>query len=108
MAPKPYCMLRRTVVAQAPRLRVSEYTLEPGDVFPLHCHTNVREVFYCLEGELAMALRDPVEELRLLPGQFVTVEPGRVHASGCGGEAQCRFLIVQAGEAYDFNPFEEA
>lgn len=108
MPPRPYCMLRRTVVAQAPRLRVCEYTLEPGDLFPLHCHTTVREVFYCLEGVLAMTLRSPEEALRLLPGQSVTVEPGRVHAPSCGGDAQCRYLIIQAGEAYDFNPFEEA
>ncbi len=108
MAVKPFCMLRRTVIAEAPRLRVSEYALAPDDRFPLHSHSSVREVFYCLEGTFSLLLRDPDEEVRLGPGGSAVVEPGRPHAPRCGGAAQCRYLIVQSGEGYDFNPLEEA
>jgi len=107
VAPKNFCVLKRTLVAETPRLRVSEFTLAPGDIFPLHRHNGMREVFYCLEGVFAMELMDPGEEHRLLPGQSVTVEPGRVHRPGNGGDGPCRYLLVQSGENFDFNPIEE-
>jgi len=104
---KKYCVLKRTLVAESPRLRVSEFTLAPGDVFPLHRHDGMRETFYCLEGVFVMSLRAPDEQHRLLPGQSMSVEPGRVHQPGSGGDGPCRYLLVQSGENFDFNPVEE-
>lgn len=107
MAGKKYCAVKRVLVAESPALRVSEYTLAPGDAFPLHRHGGMREVFYCLEGSFAISLKDPDEEHRLLPGQSVAVEPGRAHRPRNGGEGMCRYLLVQSGRHFDFKPIEE-
>jgi mannose-6-phosphate isomerase-like protein (cupin superfamily) len=63
---------------------------------PPHLHHETAEVFFVLEGELAMRLGD--EALTLLAGGFVLVPPGTVHTFSNQSDAPVRFLgLVSPG-----------
>jgi mannose-6-phosphate isomerase-like protein (cupin superfamily) len=65
--------------------------LEPGYPGPPpHVHERLHDVFYVLEGTLAMRLGD--ERLEAPPGTFVCVPPGTVHTFSNPGAARVRFL----------------
>src|SRR5712664_2668454 len=72
-----YEVERRARHAERPGFRISELQISPTQTVPWHCHTNVQDTFYVLEGDLRLFLRDPKEEVRLAPGQIYAVRPGR-------------------------------
>lgn len=108
-----YDVQKIAVVAAGAGFQVREFTVAPGEEIPWHYHSEVTDWCYCLEGEVVAQTRDrpataKVSTMRLKPGQSCRIEPGRVHRLTSGGEAVCRYLLVQAGGAYDFNKLEAA
>lgn len=85
-----------------PGFRIAELTINPTQKVPWHCHSNVQDTFYVLEGQIRLFLRDPTEEIRLAPGETYSVEPRRPHMVGNGGEAAATFLVLQGIGEYDF------
>lgn len=90
------------VVLQTADVRISEYTMAPGEAHPWHYHSEVSDRIYCLEGVVGIELRTPPEAHLLHPGEFYEVPPGTVHHVGNPGEATGRYLLVQARGKYDF------
>ena len=70
---------------------LGEVVAEPGFPGPpAHVHERLHDMFYVLEGMLAMRLGD--ETLELGAGTFVCVPPGVVHTFWNGSERPVRFL----------------
>lgn len=89
--------------AERPGFRITEIQISPTQQVPWHCHSNVQDTFYVIEGHLRLLLREPREEVRLGPGETYSVQPRRPHLVTNGGERATTFLILQSGE-YDFVP----
>ena len=99
-----YQVERRARHAERPGFRISELQISPTQQVPWHCHTNVQDTFYVLEGELRLFLRDPKEEVRLKPGETYAVRPGRAHLVTNGGQGSATFLVLQGIGEYDYVP----
>jgi mannose-6-phosphate isomerase-like protein (cupin superfamily) len=95
---------KQTYHAARPGFRIAEYTINPTQKVPWHCHSNVQDTFYVLEGHLRLFLRDPKEEVLLQPGEIYAVPPRRPHLVANGGGTDTTFLILQGIGEYDFVP----
>ena len=87
-----------------PGFRIAELTINPTQKVPWHCHSNVQDTFYVLEGQIRLFLRDPKEEIRLAPSETYSVLPRRAHMVVNGGETAATFLVLQGIGEYDFVP----
>ena len=85
-----------------PRFRITELTITPRQKVPWHCHSKVQDTFYILEGQVRIFLRDPKEEVSLLPGATCSVRPGRPHLVTNGSESNATFLVLKGVGEYDF------
>ncbi len=99
-----YEVERRARHAERPGFRISELQIGPRQQVPWHCHNNVQDTFYVLQGRLCLFLRDPKEELRLEPGETYTVRARRPHLVTNGGEVSAVFLVLQGLGEYDYVP----
>lgn len=100
----------RKIIAEGSDVHVKEFTLAPNEQVPWHHHTDVFDVFYCLEGGLVveridLASKQRLEDLVLKVGESVKVEPGTAHRPFNAGSSVCRFLLVQGVGQYDFIPY---
>ncbi len=99
-----YEVERRVTHAARPGFRINELQISPKQQVPWHLHSNVRDTFYVLAGNIRVFLREPKEEVRLGPGESYTVEPRRPHLVVNGGETSATFLVLQGIGEYDFVP----
>jgi mannose-6-phosphate isomerase-like protein (cupin superfamily) len=99
-----YEVERRVTHAARPGFRINELQISPKQQVPWHFHSNVRDTFYVLAGNIRVFLREPKEEVRLGPGESYTVEPRRPHLVVNGGETSATFLVLQGIGEYDFVP----
>ena len=99
-----YEVERRARHAERPGFRINELQISPSQKVPWHYHSNVRDTFYVLEGEIRLFMRDPKEEVRLAPGETYVVPPKRPHLVVNGGDISATFLILQGVGEYDFIP----
>jgi quercetin dioxygenase-like cupin family protein len=90
------------VVVQTADVRIVEYRLKPGDSHPWHYHTEVTDRVYCLEGLVAVDIRQPSQRRVLRPGETSEVSPGTVHHVSNAGDGTSRYLLVQALGKYDY------
>jgi quercetin dioxygenase-like cupin family protein len=90
------------VIVQTADVRIVEYRLKPGDSHPWHHHTEVTDRVYCLEGLIAVDIRQPAERRVLRPGDSSEVAPGTVHHVSNVGDGTSRYLLVQALGKYDY------
>ena len=95
---------RRTHYAARPGFRIAEFTISAKQTIPWHCHSNIQDAFYVVEGHLRIFLRDPKEEVSLEPGQTYAVRAKRPHFVTNGGETLTTFVILQGIGEYDFVP----
>ncbi len=100
----PYTIAAKQSIAQAPGLRVTLMTLDPGQEIPWHSHSQVADTSFCLQGMVEISLREPDETVALTCGSHLEVPVGRPHRVACTGDAQCRVLLVQGVGQYDFLP----
>lgn len=99
-----YEVERRARHAERPGFRINELQISPSQKVPWHCHSNVQDTFYVLEGRIRVFLRDPKEEVRLAPGESYAVAPKRPHLVVNGGDTSATFLVLQGIGEYDFIP----
>jgi Mannose-6-phosphate isomerase len=97
-----YEVERRARHAERPGFRISELQISPTQQVPWHYHTYIQDTFYVLDGELRLFLRDPKEDVRLLPGQTYAVRPGRPHLVTNPGARSATFLVLQGLGEYDY------
>ena len=104
MATEAYEIKGRELIAESDELRVQVLTVGSGQHIPWHHHTIITDTFFCLEGPMLVATRDPDGVRRLECGERMTVLPGQPHrVSGAEG-GSCSFVIVQGVGAYDYIP----
>jgi quercetin dioxygenase-like cupin family protein len=99
-----YEVERRARHAERPGFKITELQISPTQKVPWHCHTNVQDTFYVLEGRLRLFLRDPKEDATLAPGETYTVRPGRLHLVTNAGSTSATFLVLQGIGEYDYVP----
>jgi mannose-6-phosphate isomerase-like protein (cupin superfamily) len=99
-----YEVERRARHAERPGFRISELQINPTQQVPWHFHTNIRDTFYVLEGEIRLFLRDPEGDVRLKPGETYTVRAGRPHLVTNPGTTSATFLVLQGIGEYDYVP----
>jgi quercetin dioxygenase-like cupin family protein len=99
----PYEVERSAYHAERPGFRILELQISPTQKVPWHSHTSIRDTFYVLQGRLRVSLRDPEEEVHLMPGETHTVKAGRPHLVTNAGEGSAVFLVLQGFGEYDFN-----
>jgi mannose-6-phosphate isomerase-like protein (cupin superfamily) len=104
-----YEVERRAKHAERPGFRITELQISPTQNVPWHCHSNVQDTFYVLEGHLLeghlrLFLREPEEEVQLGPGDTYSVRPRRPHLVTNGGDGSATFLVLQGIGEYDYTP----
>ncbi len=87
--------VRLRLLAQSPDqpIAITDNTVPPGFPGPVrHRHARMTDIFYVLEGELAIELEG---EWHILdPGSFVLVPPGVIHTFANRGTVPARFLNI--------------
>ncbi len=101
---RPYEIEGRETVARTDTLRVGILTLAEGQEVPWHYHSEVEDIFYCLEGTLSVETRAPRAHHLLEVGESCAVAKMIAHRVTGKDGARTRFLIVQGVGAYDFCP----
>lgn len=78
-------------------------TLAANDIGQRHYHSRLFETVICTEGKMALYVsdREPVE---LSSGQQASVPSPQPHHVQNLGHEVARYILVQAGGAYDFLP----
>ena len=99
-----YDVERRARHAERPGFRISELQLSPTQKVPWHCHSNVQDTFYVLEGQIRIFLREPKEDVRLGPGETYAVRARRPHLVTNAGTSSTTFLVLQGIGEYDYVP----
>jgi mannose-6-phosphate isomerase-like protein (cupin superfamily) len=99
-----YEVERRAEHAARPGFRINELQISATQKVPWHCHTNIQDTFYVIEGRLRLFLRDPKEEVQLGPGEIYSVRPRRPHLVTNGGSSSATFLVLQGIGEYDYVP----
>ncbi len=88
-------VVRLRLLAQSPDqpIAITDSTVPPGFPGPVrHRHASMTDIFYVLEGELALDLEG---DWRILgPGSFVLVPPGVIHTFANRGSVPARFLNI--------------
>ena len=92
---------------------MKEFTLAEREEVPWHSHSQVFDIFFCLEGHMLIERADIFSGERLEPftlnvGDSERVDVGTAHRPFNPGPGRCRFLIVQGVGDYDYLPFEAA
>jgi mannose-6-phosphate isomerase-like protein (cupin superfamily) len=70
--------------------------LEPGEAPPFHVHADAEQVFFVLEGQAEMTVREPSgpTAVELAPGDFVRTPPGLYHAVKNTGSGRFTYLSI--------------
>ena len=100
----PYEVEHHAEHAARPGFRITELQLSKKQKVPWHFHTKIEDTFYVLKGSLRIFMQDPKEEVRLAPGQTITVKARRPHLVTNGGEESVTFLVLQGVGEYDYVP----
>ena len=99
-----YEVERRAEHAARPGFRITELQISPKQKVPWHYHNNVQDTFYVLAGSIRIFLREPKQEVRLMPGETFSVTAKRPHLVANGGDTSATFLVLQGLGEYDFVP----
>ena len=75
-------------------LSVIQERIPPGAGEVTHYHSRARQLFFVLDGQLQIELRDQV--FRLLAQDSLEVPPGDPHCVRNGGVVDATFLVVSA------------
>ncbi len=102
-----YEVERRVRHAERPGFHITELQISPTQKVPWHCHSNIRDTFYVLEGQIRIHLQEPKAAVQLGPGDTFTVEVRRPHLVTNGGDRSATFLVLQGVGEYGFVPLVE-
>jgi quercetin dioxygenase-like cupin family protein len=78
--------------------------LAPGQSIPSHHHSQVRDTFVVVSGELAIDAGTPPVRRRLTPGETTQVDARTPHTVMNLGDRPVVFVLVQTNGPYDFIP----
>ncbi len=93
--------LRSEIVVEVPNLRVVEWTLGEGESLPWHRHTQVDNIFYCLQGLIGIDTRQSGQDQAICPGERCVVPAKIIHRVRNIGNGIGRFLLIEGIGYYD-------
>ena len=96
-------MKESEVIVKTDNVRVRIMSLAPREIADWHYHTQVTDDIFCLTGTILVRMKNPDEEVRLLPGQRCQIKIGRVHQLENLDDREATYLLVQGIGKYDFN-----
>ena len=96
-------MKESEVIVKTDNVRVRIMSLAPREIADWHYHTQVTDDIFCLTGTILVRMKNPDEEVRLLPGQRCQIKIGRVHQLENLDNDEATYLLVQGIGKYDFN-----
>ena len=99
-----YEVERRACYAERPGFRINELQISPTQKVPWHCHSNIQDTFYVIEGHIKIFLREPKEAIELGPGETYLSFPRRPHLVTNNGNCSATFLVLQGIGEYDYVP----
>jgi quercetin dioxygenase-like cupin family protein len=99
-----YAAERRVHHVVRPGFRITEMQIGPAQEVPWHYHNHVQDTIYVVSGTIRIELRDPIDEVRLTPGETFAIAPGRHHRVTNTGDASANFFVLQGGGDFDFAP----
>ncbi|HEY2987989.1 MAG TPA: cupin domain-containing protein [Candidatus Binatia bacterium] len=102
-----YEVERRLLYGERPGFHITELRISPTQKIPWHCHSNIQDTFYVIEGQLNLFLREPKQQVRLGPGDTYRVPARRPHLVTNGGDSSATFLVLQGIGEYDYVPLVE-
>lgn len=102
---KSYEVLDRHVLR--PDFRISEIRIGPTQEVPWHFHTNVRDSFLVLEGNIRITMQQPDEEVLLAQSDIFQVQPARPHRVTNPGQKPAVFLLLQGVGEFDFKAMKK-
>lgn len=102
-----YASERRETIAETSNLRVRLLALGQGQCVPWHYHNNITDTFFCMEGPMQVATRNPDGVHVLAPGETFAVHPGTPHRVAGLDDRACKFMVVQGVGEYDFVAVED-
>jgi quercetin dioxygenase-like cupin family protein len=92
------------ILAKSETLRMVAITIPRAGCVPWHYHTNVTDMFFCLEQPIVIETKAPDRRVELHPGQTYTVARRRPHRVSSAEGTECRFALLQGVGIYDFVP----
>jgi len=96
-------MKESEVIAKTDDVRVRVMTLNTREIADWHYHTQVTDDIFCLSGNILVRMKEPDEEIQLVPGHRCHVTKGRVHQLENLDLTEATYLLVQGTGGYDFN-----
>jgi quercetin dioxygenase-like cupin family protein len=85
-------------------MRALVLTLAAGECVPWHYHSDISDMFFCLDGLMVVETRAPRTVQELAPGERCTVPPKTAHFVHGKNDRPCRFLVLQGVGVYDNMP----
>ena len=76
--------------------------LAKGAATEWHHHTEVRDIFVCLNGVVRVEAKNPDGAVVLHPGQRAEIAPPRIHRVTNGHHDSSEYLLIQGVGVYDF------
>ena len=92
------------VIHEKDGVKVTHTILEPGEEIPWHCHTEVTDTFYAVDGRLTIETKAPEATTELQRGDVFQTEVGQPHRVSNGSSHRVQFLLIQGGGTFDFVP----
>jgi quercetin dioxygenase-like cupin family protein len=100
------------LLTSGPKVQGREFWVGAGQRIKWHSHSKITDWCFCPEGVVVFEAADPerktCREQSLRPGEHCVIGAGTVHRLRAGSAAACRYLLVQAGDQYDFNEASDA
>lgn len=99
-------------LTSGPKVQAREFVVEVGQRIQWHSHSKITDWCFCLEGVVVFEAAHPdsktCREQSLQPGEHCVIDAGIIHRLRAGSTGPCRYLLVQAGDTYDFNEATDA
>lgn len=100
------------LLTSGPKVQAREFVVDVGQRIQWHSHSKITDWCFCLEGVVVFEAADPdsktCREQSLQPGEHCVIEVSIIHRLRAGSTGPCRYLLVQAGDKYDFNKATDA
>ena len=101
-------MKSEEIIIQTETVKVRVIELHPGEVAPLHHHSEIVDTMVGISGKILVSSKNPDQEVMLTPGLRCTVEAGRRHqVSNAQRDLTSTYLLIQGVGTYDFIVEEE-
>ena len=100
------------LLASGSKVQAREFVVDVGQRIKWHSHSKITDWCFCLEGVVVFEAADPdskaCREQSLQPGEYCVIKAGVIHRLRAGSTGPSRYLLVQAGDKYDFNEATDA